>query len=134
MNQGIVITDEQATRLRESPCGGSLGTHFATPASRRVCINGYTLKTAGTFDAASGGVPRTLQELHGMGGGSFCNHSATPNACLVRDQSATESDGRGLFVVATHNIAVGDFIHVDYGRSYLASNKTNILSSKSLIS
>ena len=126
VHQGIVITDEHATRLRESPGGSRVGTHFATPASRRVCINGYTLASVTTGSMDQGGVPRTLTQLHGMGGGSFCNHSYSPNAELVRDQSSSEKDGRGLFVVAIRDISVGEFIHVDYGRSYLSSNKTNL--------
>ena len=123
-----MITYAEAQQIREGPMGQSLGSHFATPACRRMVINGFTLMSeeSSTSDHTRGGVQMTRQDLHGVGGGSFCNFSHSPNARLVRDKGATEGDGYGIFVVSTRIITAGEFITVDYGSTYLASNKSNI--------
>ena len=108
--------------------GHVLGSHFATPACRRMVINGFTLvpDEPDSHESVHGGVSMSRQALHGFGGGSFCNFSHNPNAKLVRDNGVTEGDGYGIFVVATRMIKSGEFITVDYGSTYLASNKSNI--------
>jgi hypothetical protein len=68
----------------------------------------------------------SIEELHGCGGGSFCNYSQSANARLVRDNGSTEADGYGLFVVANRQISAGEFITVDYGSTFLSSSKSNI--------
>ncbi len=117
------MTYSRAQRIRESADGHILGTHFATPASRCMVINGFSLSSGGR---QCGGVPVSAQELHGYGGGSFCNYSEQPNARLVRDSGSTEADGYGLFVVANKFIKAGEFITVDYGSTFLSSSKSNI--------
>jgi hypothetical protein len=70
------------------------------------------------------GVPITEQDLHGTGGGSFCNHSFNPNAELVRSHC---DEGYGILVVAIADIRRGSFIHVNYGKGFLRSKKTNLM-------
>ena len=119
-----MITYAEAQRIREGPLGHIMGSHFATPACRSVVINGYTLDDDDL--AVRGGVKKSREELHGYGGGSFCNFDLSPNARLVRDTSTTELDGYGLFVVSLCVIHAGEFITVDYGSTFLSSNKSNL--------
>lgn len=119
-----MMSYQEAQRVREGRHGDILGSHFATPACRSMVINGYTLKT--DDDRVRGGVHVSREELQGFGGGSFCNYSPEPNARLVRDSGICEGDGYGLFVVALRDIVAGEFITVDYGSTFLASNKSNL--------
>jgi len=110
------MTYAEAQRIREGENGVVLGSHFATPTSRSMVINGYSLRASETGPV--GGTPMTIEELHGCGG-SFCNYSESANARLVRNKGSTEGDGYGLFVVANCEIKAGEFITVDYGSTFL---------------
>ncbi len=73
------------------------------------------------------GVPLDANALHGLGGGSLCNHSDNPNARLVRNDGVSNGDGSGLFVESVRHISSGEFITVDYGKMFLSSNRSNII-------
>ncbi len=124
--EGELITWVEAERVREGPDGKSRSSHFATTASKSCVINGYSLKRGLQFASPVGGVPLTRQEWLGRGGGSMCNHSANPNAELVRttDDSCVSDDG--IFVVALMRITANEFINVAYGSQFVKSNKSNI--------
>ncbi len=68
----------------------------------------------------------SITTLHGLGGGSLCNHDSNPNAYLLRSDGCQEGDGCGLFVISKRYISAGEFVTVDYGKMFLASNKSNI--------
>jgi SET domain len=120
-----MLTYAEAQHIREGPMGHVLGSHFATPACRSMVINGYTLSQDSNTE--QGGVKMSRDALQGYGGGSFCNFSSDPNAKLVRDNSASETDGYGIFVVSVRDIQAGEFITVDYGSTFLSSNKSNLI-------
>ena len=89
--------------MRTGENGEILGQHFATPHARAFVVNGFSLRKTNDMESSKpqSGVPKTLSELHGTGGGSFCNHSNTPNARLVRSE---KDEGYGIFVVALRDI------------------------------
>ena len=62
----MVLTCEKAAILREGVGGQEECCHFATPRSRRIVINGYSL--AGS--SRGSGVQATVGELYGKEGGS----------------------------------------------------------------
>ena len=121
--QGHLITKEKATRIAEGPDGLILSQHFATPFHRGFVVNGYSLKSNERESAFEGGVPLALNDLKGIGGGSFCNHSDTANARLERWEG---DNGCAIFVISIRDIMRGEFIHVDYGQSFLRSSRSNI--------
>ena len=116
--EGILIPKTKAEAIRQGIDGKALGSHFATTSVRQMVINGYCFKQ----DSSTGGVPLSCDEWHGRGGGSLCNHSDNPNAELVRD---ADGDGYGIYVVALRCISAGEFIHVDYGKRFVRSSKSN---------
>ena len=84
--QGQIITREEATRIREGPNGGLMGTHLASVLSARMfVINGFSLQlqpqpavqqipcaekdSYSEVTQLQGGVPLPMSELHGLGGG-----------------------------------------------------------------
>ena len=117
--EGVLMHKSKADSIRKGKNGKSLGSHFATTSARQMVINGYCFKS----DSSIGGVPLSIEDWHGRGGGSLCNHSDNPNAELVRD---AVGDGYGIYVVALRQIYAGEFIHVDYGKSFIRSSKSNI--------
>jgi SET domain len=123
--EGWIMTKTQAEKARSGPDGKARASHFASTSARSMVINGYSVShTSGpSLTTVQGGVPLTRSEWRGRGGGSLCNHSETPNALLVRDGAG---DGYGVYVVALRDIIAGQFIHVDYGKGFLTSNKTNL--------
>ncbi len=126
--EGSVYTKRFARELTKK-YGMDLGSHFATPGSHSCVINGFALYPSPLPDPSPGkcqGTPIALHELKGFGGGSFCNHSASPNAKLV---PSDKWDRLGLFVVATKDIGAGEFITVNYKRGFLNSRWTNLESS-----
>jgi hypothetical protein len=119
--EGLILTKSDANAVRNGPEGASRATHFATTAHRGCVINGYSLSPC------VGGIAMSHGDLRGKGGGSFANHcSSGPNAKLVRDNSRTEGDSYGVFLVATKVIKPGKFIHVDYGKAFVGSKISNI--------
>jgi hypothetical protein len=123
--EGVIVLKMNAEALREGPQGKTLGSHLATTSARSMVINGYSLAADCNDNSApiQGGVPLPRQDWRGRGGGSMCNYDNDPNATLQRDCSG---DGYGIFVIARRDIRAGEFIHVDYGKSFIRSNKSNI--------
>ena len=123
--EGVLISKTKAEAIRKGTNGKALGSHFATTSSRQMVINGYSFKapTRADIPYPHGGIPLSQEEWHGRGGGSLCNHSGDCNAELVRD---SEGDGYGIFVIALRDIQPGGFIHVDYGKRFIQSSKSNI--------
>ena len=121
--EGELITKSEAEVIREMEQGKSMASHFATTSCRSMVINGFSWLDNRFPKSASGGVPLSLSEWKGRGGGSICNHDNHPNAALVRDKSG---DGYGIFVVSNQEIKAGDFIHVNYGNGFLNSKKSNL--------
>jgi hypothetical protein len=144
------MTRAEANRVRKGPNGNILGSHFASIVTARTfVINGYSLKQEAKDSSDSirkssqpgdpsssscvngdcvplqGGIPMLRKDLHGLGGGSFANHSATPNAAFVGDDSGHVLT-LPLFLVATTPIHDGQFIHVCYGKWFLNSCISNI--------
>jgi hypothetical protein len=121
--EGILINKTTAESIRKGPHGKTRASHFASTSVRSMIINGFSLsRETNKYDSEQGGVPLTLAEWRGRGGGSLCNHNDDPNAELIRDCSG---DGYGVFVVSRRDICAGEFIHVDYGKSFLRSCKSN---------
>jgi hypothetical protein len=121
--EGILMNKSTAEAIREGPHGKTQASHFASTSARSIIINGFSLSRGNSGDnSEQGGVPLALVEWRGRGGGSLCNHSDEPNAQLVRDGSG---DGYGVFVVSRRDICAGEFIHVDYGKSFIRSSKSN---------
>ena len=120
--EGMILTKREAENIRSGPDGKLRSTHFASTSTRSMVINGFSLLDPNCI-TGQGGVPIARSEWRGRGGGSLCNHNDDPNASLARD---TEGDGYGVFVVARRNISAGEFIHVDYGKRFIQSSKSNI--------
>ena len=121
--EGMLMTKRNAEKLRTGPHGKQRASHLATTSTRSMVINGVSLAHSSVTDTDQGGVPLERIDWRGRGGGSLCNHSDNPNAMLVRDNS---NDGYGVFVVAIRDVMAGDFVHVDYGKGFLQSTKSNI--------
>lgn len=122
--EGILIPKARAEAMRKGANGMTLGSHFATTSVRQMVINGFSYQPNATNSTIFGGVRLDMNQWHGRGGGSICNHDAeNPNAELVRDSSG---DGYGIFVCSLRQIVAGEFIHVDYGKMFLNSSKSNI--------
>jgi hypothetical protein len=123
--EGVAYTKLYLRRMSEKE-GLDKGSHFATPHARSFVINGFALYPSPLPDpspASSCGAPIAAYDLHGRGGGSFCNHDENPNAEFV---TSPDDEGLGLFVVAKRDIRAGEFINVDYKKSFLNSVWTNI--------
>jgi hypothetical protein len=124
--EGIVCTKHEADIIREGQHGKILASWFASTHLKGFVINGLCLHNSPTPDPSPGksrGTPIARHELLGYGGGSFCNHSFSPNAKFVR---CSQMDGLGLFVCSIMDILPGSFIHVNYGTSFLASKWSNM--------
>ncbi len=134
--QTLVIADKSKHRA----------SHFATPVKGGPSINGFQMCTqlpvnlpkTDIYDGKLAGDPILLcfASLKGKGGGSFANHEwqedgqCGPNAELVPDRFVKgpmrTRDETALFLVATRDIQSGEFIHVNYGRNFVKSSKSNI--------
>ena len=122
--EGILIPKARAEAVRKGVNGMILGSHFATTSVRQMVINGFSYQPNALSSTIAGGVRLDIDKWHGRGGGSICNHETdNPNAELVRDSSG---DGYGIFVCSLRRIAAGEFIHVDYGKMFVNSSKSNI--------
>ncbi len=121
--EGELITKSEADVIREMEEGKCMASHFATTSCRSMVINGFSWLDDRNPKSACSGVPLSLSEWKGRGGGSLCNHDDHPNAKLMRDESG---DGYGIFVVSMQKIKAGDFIHVNYGKGFLNSKKSNL--------
>lgn len=121
-----MLTREEADKIHDGENGHEKSRHFASPYARDIVINGLAIyshsMTQSDHNSVSG-TPITIHDVKGRGGGSFCNHSDNPNAKLERSSCG---DGRGLFVVALRDIQKGEFITVDYGKSFLESKWSNL--------
>ena len=120
--EGLILTKREAESLRSGPDGKIRSSHFASTGTRSMVINGFSLLDSSCL-TAQGGVPMARSEWRGRGGGSLCNHDDDPNASLERD---SYGDGYGVFVIARRDISPGEFIHVDYGKRFIRSSKSNI--------
>ena len=133
--------------IRKGPRGHIMGSHFASVImSSSFVVNGYSLAAAtesqtphpngGSVTVAmktddsmmlQGGVPLPRNELHGLGGGSFANHSLYPNAEFRQhDTAATGPCPFFIVLVATKLIKPGDFVRINYGTRFLSSEISNI--------
>ena len=121
--EGLTMTKANAELMRSGPDGKILSSHFASTSVRSIVINGYSVAHTELKDSVQGGVPLARVDWRGKGGGSLCNHSDQPNAILTRDMTG---DGYGVYVIAREDIKAGQFIHVDYGKRFITSNKSNI--------
>jgi hypothetical protein len=133
--EGVLMTKKEADDIRKGQFGKLRASHFASCHSRQYVINGYSVNSTqlrnqeGHFlfeRRANGGIPLHIDDKKwkGMGGGSLCNHSDKPNAMLFQ---SPDGKGNDVFVLSLDNpIEPGQFITVNYGRSFLKSSKSNV--------
>ena len=122
--QGNVISRKEADNIREGEHGKRLASHFATPSTKGMVINGFAIyKPPLPEPGTVSGTPISRYDIVGRGGGSFCNHSSTPNAKFM---ASYDDDGLGLFIVSTRQINQGEFINVEYGKGFRSSKKSNL--------
>ncbi len=113
--EGMLMTkDEALTKGKQD------ATHFCTTHCRQIVIDGWKLTDRELPDKPSA---LCLQRLVGFGGGSFANHSPTPNASLLR---SPEGDGYGVYLKALEDISPRDWVMLDYGTGFLKSSKSNL--------
>jgi hypothetical protein len=133
--EGILLSKQEADNIRKGQFGIIRASHFVSCHSRQWIINGYSVLSAQVRDGmmesdlerrTKGGVPIHIDDKRwkGMGGGSLCNHSETPNAMLFK---SADGDCQDVYVVSLNKeIAPGEFITVSYGKGFLKSTKSNI--------
>jgi hypothetical protein len=132
--EGVILSKDEADRIRKGENGKDIGTHFASCYSRLWVINGFSVissqkrkpRNESVSERVSGGVPIHIDDRRwkGMGGGSLCNHSDEPNAKLVRSKTG---EGKEVFVVCKEKtIMAGEFINVSYGKQFVRSTRSNM--------